>query len=102
MQDTAEGEVEVAFFIGKRLDKKCSYALFEFATPCHDTQVVGSYRQHQRLEYALARLSTWGDGKVFLLAHEKLIQVDSILLRRKSSKIKRRAFSYPLLKTKSR
>ena len=39
-----EGEDEVAFFSAKRWDRRNRADLIESATPCHDAQVVGSYR----------------------------------------------------------
>ena len=39
-----EGEGEVAFFSAKRWDRKSRTELIESATPCHDAQVVGPYR----------------------------------------------------------
>ena len=42
--DEGVGECEVAVFCTKRWDSRSSQALIESATPCHDAQVVGSYR----------------------------------------------------------
>ena len=42
--DKASGEGEVAFFSAKRWDRRNRVDLIESATPCHDAQVVGSYR----------------------------------------------------------
>ena len=39
-----EGEGEVAFFSAKRWDRRNRADLIESATPCHDAQVVGPYR----------------------------------------------------------
>ena len=39
-----EGEGEVAVFSAKRWDRRSSWALIESSNPCHDAQVVGSYR----------------------------------------------------------
>ena len=39
-----EGEGEVAVFSAKRWDRKNRADLIEFAAPCHDAQVMGSYR----------------------------------------------------------
>ena len=41
---SCEGEGEVAFFSAKRWDRRNRADLIESATPCHDTQVVGHYR----------------------------------------------------------
>ena len=38
------GEGEGAFFSAKRWDRRNRADLMESATPCHDAQVVGSYR----------------------------------------------------------
>ena len=40
----SEGEGEVSFFSAKRWDRRNRAHLTDSATPCHDTQVVGSYR----------------------------------------------------------
>ena len=37
-------EGKVAFFSAKRWDRRNRVDLIESATPCHDAQVVGSYR----------------------------------------------------------
>ena len=39
-----EGEGEVAVFSAKRWDRRNRADLIESATPCHDAQVMGSYR----------------------------------------------------------
>ena len=39
-----EGEGEDAVFSAKRWDRRIRAGLIESATPCHDAQVVGSYR----------------------------------------------------------
>ena len=39
-----EGEGDVAVFSAKRWDRRNRADLIESATPCHDAQVVGSYR----------------------------------------------------------
>ena len=44
-----EGEGEVAFFSAKRWDRRNRADLIESATPCHDAQVVGPYRNPLRL-----------------------------------------------------
>ena len=44
-----EGEGEVAFFSAKRLDRRNRADLIESATPCHDAQVVGPYRDSNPL-----------------------------------------------------
>ena len=46
---TAYGDGEVAFFSAKRWDHRNIADLIESATPCHDAQVVGSYRVSNRL-----------------------------------------------------
>ena len=44
-----EGEGEVAFFSAKRWDRRNRADLIESATPCHDAQVVGLYRDSNPL-----------------------------------------------------
>ena len=44
-----EGEGEVAFFSAKRWDRRNRAGLIESATPCHDAQVVGPYRDSNQL-----------------------------------------------------
>ena len=44
-----EGEGEVAFFSTKRWDCRNRADLIESATPCHDAQVVGPYRDSNAL-----------------------------------------------------
>ena len=44
-----EDESEVAFFSAKRWDRRNRADLIESATPCHDTQVVGPYRDSDPL-----------------------------------------------------
>ena len=39
-----EGEGEVVVFGAKRWDRRRRAGLIESANPCHDAQVVGSYR----------------------------------------------------------
>ena len=39
----SEGEDEVAFFSAKRWDRRNRADLIEFAIPCHDAHVLGSY-----------------------------------------------------------
>ena len=43
------GEGEVAFFSAKRWDRRNRADLIESATPCHDAQVVGPYRDSNPL-----------------------------------------------------
>ena len=53
-----EGEGEVAFFSAKRWDRRNRADLIESATPCHDAQVVGLYRDSNPLRLTvLAALS---------------------------------------------
>ena len=40
----SEGEGEVAVFSAKRWDRRNRADLIESANPCHDAQMVGSYR----------------------------------------------------------
>ena len=47
--DNGEGEGEVAFFSAKRWDRRNRVDLIESATPCHDAQVVGPYRDSNPL-----------------------------------------------------
>ena len=44
-----EGEGEVAVFSAKRLDRRDRADLIESVIPCHDAQVVGSYRGSNQL-----------------------------------------------------
>ena len=44
-----EREGEVAFFSAKRWDRRNRADLIESATPCHDAQVVGPYRDSSPL-----------------------------------------------------
>ena len=44
-----EGEGEVAFFSAKHWDRRNRADLIESATPCHDAQVVGPYRDSNPL-----------------------------------------------------
>ena len=44
-----EGEGEVAFFSAKRWDRRNRADLIESATPCHDAQVMGLYRDSNPL-----------------------------------------------------
>ena len=44
LNQNGEGEGEVAIFSAKRWDRRNRAGLIESATPCHDAQVVGSYR----------------------------------------------------------
>ena len=46
---TNEGEGEVAFFSAKRWDRRNRADLIESATPCHDAQVMGLYRDSNPL-----------------------------------------------------
>ena len=49
----SEGEGEVAFFSAKRWDRRNRADLIESATPCHDAQVVGPYRDSNPLRQIL-------------------------------------------------
>ena len=51
--EKAEGEGEVAFFSAKRWDRRNRADLFESATPCHDAQVVGLYRDSNPLRLTI-------------------------------------------------
>ena len=48
-----EGEGEVAFFSAKRWDRRNRADLIESATPCHDAQVVGLYRDSNLLRLTI-------------------------------------------------
>ena len=48
-----EGEGEVAFFSAKRWDRRSRTDLIESATPCHDAQVVGPYRDSNPLHLTI-------------------------------------------------
>ena len=47
------GEGEVAFFSAKRWDRRNRADLIESATPCHDAQVVGPYRDSNPLRLTI-------------------------------------------------
>ena len=49
VEKLGEGEGEVAFFSAKRWDRRNRAGLIESATPCHDAQVVGLYRDSNPL-----------------------------------------------------
>ena len=55
-----EGEGEVAFLSAKRWDRRNRADLIESATPCHDAQVVGPYRDSNPLR--LTVLAAMSDG----------------------------------------
>ena len=71
------GEGEVAFFSAKRWDRRNRADLIESATPCHDAQVVGPYRDSNPLrltilaamseDYTTApqHLQTWKTGRQY-------------------------------------
>ena len=46
---TPNGEGEVAFFSAQRWDRRNRADLIESATPCHDAQAVGPYRDSNPL-----------------------------------------------------
>ena len=48
-----KGEGEVAFFSAKRWDRRNRADLIESATPCHDAQVVGLYRDSNPLRLTI-------------------------------------------------
>ena len=52
-RDVLEGEGEVAFFSAKRWDRRNRADLIESATPCHDAQVVGPYRDSHPLRLTI-------------------------------------------------
>ena len=52
-KDEGEGEGEVAFFSAKRWDRRNRADLIESATPCHDAQVVGLYRDSNPLRLTI-------------------------------------------------
>ena len=47
--ETFEGVGEVAIFSAKRWDRRNRADLIESSTPCHDAQVMGSYRDSNLL-----------------------------------------------------
>ena len=53
VQGNGEGEGEVAFFSAKRWDRRNRADLIESATPCHDAQVVGPYRDSNPLRLTI-------------------------------------------------
>ena len=48
-----ESEGEVAFFSAKRWDRRNRTDLIESATPCHDAQMVGLYRDSNPLRLTI-------------------------------------------------
>ena len=48
-----EAEGEVAFFSAKRWDRRNKADLIESATPCHDAEVVGPYRDSNPLRLTI-------------------------------------------------
>ena len=48
-----ESDGEVAFFSAKRWDRRNRADLIESATPCHDAQVVGPYRDSNPLRLTI-------------------------------------------------
>ena len=48
-----EGEGEVAFFSAKRWDRRNRADLIESATPCHDAQMMGLYRDSNPLRLTI-------------------------------------------------
>ena len=64
MKGEGEGEGEVAFFSAKRWDRRNRADLIESATPCHDAQVVGPYRNSNPLRLTvLAAMSEAGSAE---------------------------------------
>ena len=58
---TCESEGEAVFFSAKRWDRRNRADLIESATPCHDAQVVGPYRDSNPLRLTvLAAMSVIG------------------------------------------
>ena len=53
LESEGEGEGEVAFFSAKRWDRRNRADLIESATPCHDAQVVGPYRDSNPLRLTI-------------------------------------------------
>ena len=51
--DISTGEGEVTFFSAKRWDRRNRADLIESATPCHDAQVVGLYRDSNPLRLTI-------------------------------------------------
>ena len=70
-----EGEGEVAFFSAKRWDRRNRADLIESATPCHDAQVVGLYRDSNPLRLTiLAAMSedyTTAPQHLLLVSHNR-------------------------------
>ena len=50
---SANGQGELAFFNAKRLDRRNRADHIESATPCHDGQVMGSYRVSDPVRLAI-------------------------------------------------
>ena len=67
-----EGEGEVAFFSAKRWDRRNRVDLIESATPCHDAQVVGPYRDSNPLR--LTVLAAMSEDYTTAPQHLLLIQ----------------------------
>ena len=53
VREVGEGEGEVAFFSAKRWDRRNRADLIESATPCHDAQVEGPYRDSNPLRLTI-------------------------------------------------
>ena len=75
----AEGEGEVALFSTKCWDHKNRADLIESATPCHDAQVMGSYRGSNPL-----RLTVLASKSEDYTTAPQHLQVEMVMVRIKS------------------
>ena len=73
-----EGEGEVAFFSAKRWDRRNRADLIESATPCHDAQVVGLYRDSNPLRLTI--LAAMSEDYTTAPQHLRHRQIDILLM----------------------
>ena len=59
MSGNGGGEGEVAFFSAKYWDRRNRVDLIESATPCHDAQVIGPYRDSNPLYLTIFAACEW-------------------------------------------
>ena len=76
----ADDEGEVAFFSAKRWDRRNRAGLIESATPCHDAQVAGLYRDSNPLRLTvLAAMS-----EDYTTAPQHLQHIDEMIYKCKT------------------
>ena len=71
-----EGEGEVAFFSAKCWDRRNKADLIESATPCHDAQLVGPYRDSNPLR--LTVLAAMSEDYTTALQHLQILPNDPV------------------------